>query len=166
MHAARILRLISNLLVIVTALLIVTLVIAEGETPARTKALALIGGRILTQTEAGAVEGTVLIRDGKISALGPAVAVPADATKMEVAGCVITPGLIDARGSLWLNPAAIRESASDGGLDVLDAVDPHDEDWKEVIRQGVTAVYVQPDNSGILGGRGAVLRVGPAETVE
>src|SRR5262249_30268556 len=57
------------------------------------------------------------------------------------------------------------DGASDGSLDVLDAVDPHGEDWREVVRQGVTAVYVQPGNSGILGGKGAVLRVGPAEAV-
>ena len=50
-------------------------------------------------------------------------------------------------------------------MDVVDGVDPHEEDWKEVIRQGVTAVYVQPAASGILGGQGAVLRVGPADSV-
>src|SRR5262249_42948419 len=83
-----------------------------------------------------------------------------------VTGCVLTPGLIDARSTLGLSSTAVKESASDGGLDVLDGIDPHEEDWREVIRQGVTAVYVQPANSGILGGRGAVLRVGPAETVE
>src|SRR5262245_57324078 len=148
------------------ALLVACLAQARGETPARPKALALVGGRVLTQTDAGPVEGTVLVRDGKVTAVGPAVAIPADAERVDVAGLVITPGLIDARSTLWLTPAAARESAGDGGLDVLDGVDPHDEDWKEVIRQGVTAVYVQPASTGTLGGRGAVLRVSPADSVE
>jgi imidazolonepropionase-like amidohydrolase len=138
----------------------------HGEAPARPQTLALVGGRILTQTDAGAVEGAVLIRDGMIVAVGPAAAAPTDATRIDVAGLVIMPGLIDARSTLWLTAAAAREGAGDGGLDVLDGIDPHEEDWKEVIRQGVTAVYVQPASSGLLGGRGAVLRVAPAETVE
>ena len=76
----------------------------------------------------------------------------------------ITPGLIDARSSLWLAGTANRDTANDGSLDVLDGIDAHEENWKEVVRQGVTAVYVQP--SGLLGGRGAVLGVGPASAVE
>jgi imidazolonepropionase-like amidohydrolase len=158
--------LVPGLLGIVGALLLGIRPSLHGEAPARPPTLALVGGRILTQTDAGPVAGTVLIRDGKIAAVGPAVAVPADAKRIDVAGLVVTPGLIDARSTLWLTAAAAREGAGDGGLDVLDGIDPHEEDWKEVIRQGVTAVYVQPANSGLLGGRGAVLRVGPAETVE
>jgi imidazolonepropionase-like amidohydrolase len=142
------------------------LVRSEDRGQAASKALALVGGQILTQTDAGAVEGTVVIRDGKIVAVGADVAIPADAERIDVKGMVVTPGLIDARSTLWLSPAAVREGAGDGGLNILDDVDPHGEDWKEVIRQGVTAVYVQPAATGILGGRGAVLRVRPAETVE
>jgi imidazolonepropionase-like amidohydrolase len=139
---------------------------ASTATPTEASVVALVGGRILTQTEAGAFQGTVVIRDGKIVAVGLGVPVPADAQRIDVAGYVVTPGLIDARSTLWLTPAASRESASDGGLNVLDGIDPHEEDWKEVARQGVTAVYVQPASTGLLGGRGAVLRVGPAESVE
>jgi imidazolonepropionase-like amidohydrolase len=133
---------------------------------AAAKTVALVGGRIHTQTDSGALQGKVVIRDGKIVAVGPDVTVPDDAQRIDVTGYVITPGLIDVRSTLWLTSAAIRESSSDGGLDVLDGVDPHEEDWKEVARQGVTVVYVQPASTGLLGGRGAVLKVGPAESVE
>lgn len=158
-------HLIRKVLVGIGALLLGTVVLGEGA-PAGPKPLALVGGRIATQTDAGTVEGTVLVQDGTIRAVGPGVTVPADAERIDVTGLVITPGLIDARSTLWLQPAAARESASDGGLDVLDGIDPHEDDWKEVIRQGVTAVYVQPASSGTLGGRGALLRVGPADGVE
>jgi imidazolonepropionase-like amidohydrolase len=155
-----------NLLAVVGGLLVGSLIVAGAEPPAGSKALALVGGEILTQTDEGAVRGTLVIRDGKIGAVGRDVAIPGDADKIDVTDFVIMPGLIDARSNLWLTAAAIRDSASDGSLDVLDGVDPHEEDWKEVIRQGVTAVYVQPAASGILGGKGAVLRVGPADSVE
>src|SRR5207253_2677500 len=113
---------------------------AGAEPPAGLKSIALVGGEVLTQTEDAAVRGTILIRDGKIAAVGQEVTILGDAEKIDVTGCLITPGLIDARSNLWLTPAAARESGSDGGLDVLDGIDPHEEDWKEVIRQGVTAV--------------------------
>jgi imidazolonepropionase-like amidohydrolase len=139
---------------------------AEREEPAATRApLALVGGRILTQTDAGTITGTVLIRDGKIVAVGPTITIPDDAERIDVRDQVVLPGLIDARSTLWLTPDAAREGASDGSLNVLDGIDPHAQDWKEVVRQGVTAVYVQPASRGILGGCGAVLRVGPAESI-
>lgn len=166
MDAAQSRRVLCLFLGIVAAPLLGSLLLADTNPPPGSGTLALVGGRILTQTDAGAVEGTVLIRDGTIVAVGRDVAVPPGATRIDVAGSVITPGLIDARSTLGLSAAEIREAASDGGLDVLDGVNPHHEDWKEVIRQGVTAVYIQPASTGMLGGRGAVLRVGPARTVE
>jgi imidazolonepropionase-like amidohydrolase len=154
-----------NLLCVTGGLLMGCLLVAGAEPSQGPKTLALIGGEIRTQTEDGVFHGTILLRDGKIAGVGRGVKVPADADRIDVTNFILTPGLIDARSTLWLTPAAIRDDASDGSLDVLDGVDPHEEDWKEVIRQGVTAVYVQPAASGILGGEGAVLRVGPADSV-
>src|SRR3954463_5422400 len=93
--------------------------------------LALVGGLIRTQTDAGDFVGTLVVRDGKIAALGPNVAVPADAPRtrppgpreprrIDVAGHVIPPGLIDPHGSLRLNMAAARESGRTAELNILD----------------------------------------------
>src|SRR5688572_5954289 len=128
--------------------------------------LALVGGLIRTQTDAGDFVSTIVIQNGKVVALGRDVTVPADARRLDVAGHVITPGLIDAHGTLGLNAAASRESGRDAGLNVLDAVDPYAEDWRDAAAQGITAVYAQPAGSGLLGGSGAVLRVGPSSNAE
>src|SRR5262249_13966912 len=141
MHAAPPRRLARTLPGIILGLLAGSLALARAEAPAGPKVLALVGGEVLTPTDAGAIEGPCLVRDGKVVAVGPKVEVPADATRIDVTGCVVTPGLIDARSTLWLTAAAAREGAADGSLDVLDGIDPHEEDWKEVARQGVTAVY-------------------------
>lgn len=166
MDAARKRRLIRTSFGLLGNLLVAALLFAGDEPHTGSKPLALVGGQLLTQTDAGPFQGTIVIRDGKIAAVGRDVRIPDDAETIDITGCVVTPGLIDARSSLWLTPAAVRDSASDGSLDVLDGVDPHEEDWKEVIRQGVTTVYVQPAERGILGGRGAVLRVGSASSLE
>src|SRR5262245_6220765 len=136
---------------------------AEAPAPAGdARTLALVGARIRTQTDAGDFVGNVVIQSGKITALGPNAAVPADAKRIDLTNCVITPGLIDARSILWLNSSAAQEGGRDGSLNILDAVDPFAEDWREVAQQGVTAVYVQPAGSGSLVGSGTGLRVGPA----
>jgi len=132
---------------------------AEPDVP-----IALIGGRLLTQTDQGNLTGDILIHNGKIVAVGAGIEIPANARRIDVKGLTVTPGLIDVRSTLWLTQAAARETASDGRLNVLDGVDPLSEDWREVARQGVTAVYVQP--SGSLGGSGAVLAVAPSESVD
>jgi imidazolonepropionase-like amidohydrolase len=134
--------------------------------PVPSRPIALIGALIRTQTDAGDFVGTIVIENGKITALGPAATVPADAVRIDVARHVITPGLIDARSVLWLNAAAARESGTTGVLSILDGVDPFAEDWRDAARQGVTAVYVQPGPGGRFGGNGAVLRVGPAQSAE
>jgi len=144
--------------------------LAEARTPdadAEEPVLALTGARILTQTEAGVIaEGTVLIRGGAIEAVGADVEVPDEAETLDLAGWTLSPGLIDARSVLGLTPAAQNESANDGGLNILDAVDPYDNDWPEVLRAGVTAVAVTPGRDGLLGGRGAVIAVVPGGALE
>ncbi len=121
--------------------------------------LALTGARIHTQSRAGDLVGTILIQDGKITALAVDVEIPDGARRIDLTGMTITPGWIDSRSSLWLTTPAAREGSTDGRLDILDGVDFTSEQWRDVAAQGVTAVYVQPAATGNLGGRGAVLRV-------
>lgn len=128
--------------------------------------LVLTGAVIHTQTDAGVFSGTIVVRDGKIAAVGANVQLPPGAKVIDVSKCVITPGLIDAHGALGLNAAAANEGGRDANLNVLDAIDPFSNDWRDAARQGVTAVYVQPAASGSLGGSGAVLRVGPTDTAD
>jgi len=55
--------------------------------------VALQGVRVYATPEAAALEGaTILIRDGRIAAVGAQVAVPADATVIICTGCVVTAG--------------------------------------------------------------------------
>lgn len=129
--------------------------------------LLLTGGKIYTETDKGVLnQADILIREGKIAALGPNLDPPAGVRKIAIDGMVVTPGFIDSRGVLGLTDDARRESGSDGSLKVLDGVDPYADDWRDVARSGVTAVYIQPAETGVFGGSGALLRVGPAMSVD
>lgn len=72
--------------------------------------IAIVGGTVHTLTGAPVEGATVLIRDGRIVAVGADVEVPAEARRIEAAGKVVTPGLFDPYSSL--------------GLVEVDAVDP------------------------------------------
>ena len=113
-----------------------------------TPALVLRGALIRTQTEAGDLVGTIVILNGKVVAVGPEANAPSGATVIDASKCVITPGLIDAHSVLGLNSGAANEGGRDANLDILHAVDPFTDDWRDAARQGVTAIYVQPAASG------------------
>lgn len=63
---------------------------------------ALVGARVI-DGRGGVIErGTIVVRDGRIAAVGPAgsTAVPAEAERVDVSGATIMPGLVNAHGHL------------------------------------------------------------------
>ena len=126
--------------------------------------LAIVGATVHTLGPKGTLrDATILISGDRITEVSTTAVVPEDVKTVQAAGMTITPGLIDAGSRLWLTSAAANSTASDASLNVLDGVDPFDEQWHEVIRHGVTSVYVQPGERGTLGGYGAVLSVVPGD---
>ncbi|MBS0215536.1 MAG: amidohydrolase family protein [Proteobacteria bacterium] len=89
------------------ALLIALLpLFARAAEPASTSIL-LVPDRVWTADgDAGHAGWVVLVRDGKIVAVGPAasVSVPADAQRIELPGTTLTPGLIDLHSHVLLHP--------------------------------------------------------------
>lgn len=76
--------------------------------------IAIVGADIHTLGDAGTVRGgTVLISDGKLSALGLDIEVPADARRIEASGQVITPGLFHAISRLGITEVGAVESTVD-----------------------------------------------------
>ena len=60
---------------------------------------AFIGARIIDGTGKPAIEkATLVIRDGKIEAVGTRVKIPKDAERIGVSGKTIIPGLVNAHG--------------------------------------------------------------------
>jgi imidazolonepropionase-like amidohydrolase len=64
--------------------------------------IAITGGTVYPVSGPRIEHATVLIRDGRIAAVGTGVAVPADATRIDAAGKWVTPGFIDGGGQMGL----------------------------------------------------------------
>jgi len=69
--------------------------------PASAETIAIVDARLMTMTRAGEIDrGTIVIRDGRITAIGTDVPVPADARIIDGRGGVVTPGFVQADSSL------------------------------------------------------------------
>src|SRR5437879_12953703 len=64
--------------------------------------IAITGGTVYPASGPKLANATVLIRDGRIAAVGTNVSVPSDATRIDATGKWVTPGLIDGAGQLGL----------------------------------------------------------------
>src|ERR671921_1064324 len=64
--------------------------------PAAGKLVAITNATIMTASNGTIQKGTIVIRDGKIAAVGADVAVPAGAKVIDGTGKFVTPGIIDA----------------------------------------------------------------------
>jgi imidazolonepropionase-like amidohydrolase len=117
---------------------------------------------------------TIVLRDGKVVALGNDVAVPADAVVLDGTGKFVTPGIVDTHTHLGVYPAPGVEALSDGN----EATNPstpnvwaehsvyaQDPQFPRALAAGVTTVQILPGSANLIGGRSVTLKVVPSRTV-
>jgi len=119
--------------------------------------------------------GSVLVRDGRIAAVGASVDAPADATVVDARGKVLTPGVIDTHSHIGVYPAPGGAALSDGNemtnpvtanVWAEHSIWPQDPQFPRDLAGGVTTLQVLPGSANLIGGRGVTLKVVPATTVQ
>lgn len=137
-------------------------------TSASAARLAITNARILPVSAAPIARGTVVVTDGKITAVGPNVAIPADARRIDAAGRVVTPGLVEAHSHLGVYALPGSDANADGnemsgpiqpGLRAIDAVDADDPAMRDAWLGGVTTVQILPGSANHMGGQSAILKL-------
>lgn len=129
--------------------------------------VAIRNARIVPVTGPEIENGTIVIRDGKITAIGAAVAVPSGAQVIDARGLSVYPGMIDAGTSLGL--VEIGQGAS-GTVDTSElgdlnphakasvAVNPHSAHVGVTRVDGVTSVLSSP-TGGLISGQAAFINL-------
>ncbi len=121
--------------------------------PASAETIAITGARIETAGPAGVIpNGTVVITDGRITAVGAGVRVPAGARVVDGAGKVVTPGLVAASTNLTVAELDnVRETRDDvpgaglsAGFDIAYGVNPASALIPLARQTGVTRAVVTP----------------------
>lgn len=119
--------------------------------------------------------GSILLRDGKIAAVGAGIETPAGATVVDASGKWVTPGIIDAHSHLGVYPSPGVEAHADGNeatepvtADVWaeHSVWPHDPQFPLALAGGVTAMQILPGSANLIGGRSVTVKNVPARHVD
>jgi imidazolonepropionase-like amidohydrolase len=131
--------------------------LAAGESPA----LFIRGKRVILRPGEEIQDAAVLVREGRILAVGRDLKKPDDAKEIE--GAVVCAAYIDAWGALGLGMDSLRDAGTSAATRTADGIDPWSDEHlrRETLRAGVTVVRVQAGTDSRVGGIGALVRVAP-----
>lgn len=122
----------------------------------------------LTYTMESAPEkADILIKDGKIEAVGLGLDAPEGCEVVDASGKLVFPGFIDAHCHLGMWEDAIGFEGADGNershpvtphLRAIDAINPMDRTFEEARNGGVTCCATGPGSANVLGGQFAAIK--------
>lgn len=129
---------------------------ALSAAPPPTK-VAFTNARIIPVNGAEIEQGTVLVENGRITAVGADVKLPYDAMEVDCEGKVLFPGMVHPQSARGLD-IANEAVAIAPYLDVYDAIDPASLTFEEYLRNGLTSVHMMQGNNLIIGAVSRVVR--------
>lgn len=136
---------------------------------------ALVGATILTGTGSRIENGTVIVENGKITAVGAGLALPAGVHPIDARGKFVTSGIIDAHSHLgvYATPQVWANSDGNEATDPNTAqvwaehsVWPQDPGFVRALEGGITTLEILPGSANLFGGRSVALKNLPGRTVQ
>ena len=146
--------------------LALSLAVLLTATPLAAQTVAITGGTVYPVSGPKIENGTVLMRDGRIVAVGTNVTVPAGAERVDATGKWVTPGIINASttlGVVEIGAVAETRDVSARGRDavaaaftVWDGLNPASVMLAPARNDGITTVGVVP-SGGLIAGQAAMV---------
>jgi len=135
------------------------LLVAGPASAAADRPLLLKNGNIVTVAGADIPGGDILVRDGKIAAVGKGLAAPG-AEVVDLAGRWIMPGIIDSHSHIALE-GDVNETGDliTSEVDVRDVINPQDMNIYYALTGGVTSVLTMHGSANPIAARGVVLKL-------
>jgi imidazolonepropionase-like amidohydrolase len=134
--------------------------LAPAVAAAQSEPILIRHATVLTVTKGTIARGSVLVRDGRIAAVGPDIAPPPGARVIDAAGQFLMPGIIDCHSHI-----AIEGSVNEGSVSVssmvavADVLDPDDVNIYRGLAGGVTTANVLHGSANAIGGLNAVIKL-------
>src|SRR6266487_197918 len=131
------------------------------------RSVAIVGGRVVPITGQPVDGGTVLVEDGRITAVGGNVAVPDGVRVIDAAGSWVLPGFIEAHGHVGVHEEAEGWAGSDvneltdpvtAHVRAIDAINPADLGFCDAVSGGVLAANVNPGSGNPIGGQTVAIK--------
>jgi imidazolonepropionase-like amidohydrolase len=121
---------------------------------------AIRNATILTVTKGTIDKGTIVIRNGRIAAVGASVDVPRGATEIDASGLFVMPGIIDAHSHIAVDGSVNELSLSVTAMvGIEDVLNPEDVDIYRGLAGGVTTANVLHGSGNAIGGKNAVIKL-------
>lgn len=158
------------------ALAMLTTLTTLAAVPADAQTIAITGGTVYPVSGPRIENGTVIIRDGRIAAVGAGIAIPADAQRVDARGKWVVPGFINSATTLGLSEAgspqfsggyndvsARGEAGISAGFEAWKGLNPANTLFGPARAEGVTSVVVAP-GGGMVSGKVALIDIVDAKS--
>lgn len=115
---------------------------------------------VLTVTKGTVENGSVLIENGKIAAIGKNVSAPADATVVDATGKYLMPGIIDCHSHTAIEGGVNEGTLSDSSMvNIKDVINPYDINIYRALAGGLTISNVLHGSANAIGGQTIVVKL-------
>jgi imidazolonepropionase-like amidohydrolase len=130
--------------------------------------VALKGGTVLTVTKGTIENGTVLIQDGKITAVDANVSLPSGIKVIDVEGKFVMPGLIDSHTHIAFDMSDVNEMTDPVTPQVWmkEVLVPDHDTIRTTLAGGVTTVKTMHGSANVIGGVNVTIKLKYNRTVD
>jgi len=128
--------------------------------------LVLKGGTILTIAKGVIENGTVVIKDGKITRFGKNIPIPSGVQVIDVNGKYVMPGIIDSHSHIALTDVNEATDPVTPQIWMREALEPSSDSIKKTLAGGVTMVKTMHGSANIIGGVNVTIKLKYNEPVE
>ena len=144
------------------------LVMACAQPSPAGETLAFIGATVVPVSSAEIVAGTVIVKDGRIVAVGPAATtvVPDDAERIDVTGKVIMPGLVDTHSHIGGGSGGDSSAPVQPDVRILDSINPRDPGFRKARAGGLTTLNIMPGSGLLVSGQTVYVKLRRVDTME
>jgi imidazolonepropionase-like amidohydrolase len=126
--------------------------------PAMAQDVAIRNATVLTVANGTIENATVVVRDGKITAVGRDVQVPQGVRVIDGTGKFVMPGIIDAHSHMAIE-GGINEGTESVTPEVIIPVRDDDQTIYRALAGGVTSALLLHGSANTIGGQGAVIKM-------
>lgn len=152
-----------------------------SSSPARTTprtargTVAVTNGYVVPVASPPVENGTVLVEDGVITAVGADVVVPDGVRTIDAAGRWVLPGFVEAHAHMGVMEEAEGWAGNDtnemtdpngSALRALDGINVEDEGFRDALVGGVTSAVVKPGSGNPIGGQTVAIKTWGGRTVD
>ncbi len=141
----------------------------------RPSSIAIVNAYVVPVAGEPIENGTVIVENGKITAVGAGIAVPDGIETVDAGGRWVLPGFIESHGHVGIHEEANGPAGDDtnemttpntAAVRAIDAVNIDDEGFRDALSGGVTSVVVKPGSGNPIGGQTVAIKSWGGRTID